>query len=97
MRRETNTRIRQHHWVKLVNEKIRRGQIGNVLTFFLSRKQSREVENKFKSLFFTRRIRDEIVLQDNFPQTGRKCCNFVTSRNNVASVSSTVNSTRRIY
>ena len=51
MRRETNTRIRQHHWVKLVNEKIHRGQRGNVLTFFFSRKQSREVENSLKACF----------------------------------------------
>ena len=32
-RREAKTRIRQHNWLKLAGEKIRREQVGSVPTF----------------------------------------------------------------
>ena len=44
-RREAKTRIRLRDWLTLVAEKIRRGQVGTVPTFFCSREQFRQVEN----------------------------------------------------
>ena len=48
MRREAKTRIRQRDWLKLAGEKIRREQVGSVLTFLSVRAnmQSRQVENR---------------------------------------------------
>ena len=45
-RREAKTRIRQRVWLTLVGKKIRREQVETVPTFFCSREQIRQVENK---------------------------------------------------
>ena len=48
MRSEIKARIRQRRWSTLVNEKIRRKQIGTVPSFFCAREQVRLLENGLK-------------------------------------------------
>ena len=54
--REAKTIIRQRDWLKLVSEKIRCEQVGIVHTFFCSREQSRQVENRLNNGFDVKKI-----------------------------------------